>query len=228
MTSDLPPQATLHEADLRRLMDAFLAENAKLNLSALRTPETCWHGNILDSLPVLDVLPATAMKILDVGTGGGFPLLPVAVCRPEWVCVGLDSVEKKINALDRIVRTIGIGNVDLLCGRTEELGRNPKYRETFDAVFARAVAPINVLLEYVSPFCKPGGKVILWKSLQVEEELKDSLLARAELSCHLASRHEYALPGTWGTRQLLIFEKTSRLSEKYPRGLGVPKKDPLR
>lgn len=225
---DLPPSAASHKEDLHRLVDAFLEENALLNLSALRTPETCWHGNILDSLSVLDVLPPTPMRVLDVGTGGGFPLLPVAVCRPEWICVGLDSVEKKINALDRIVQKVGIGNVDLLCGRTEELGRNPKYRETFDAVFARAVAPINVLLEYVSPFCKRGGKVILWKSLKVEDELRESLLARAELSCHLAGEHRYTLPGTWGTRQLLIFDKTSRLSDTYPRGVGVPKKEPLR
>jgi 16S rRNA (guanine527-N7)-methyltransferase len=226
--NDLPPSTAPYEAELHRLVDTFLEENAKLNLSALRTPETCWHGNILDSLPVLDVLPATPMRILDVGTGGGFPLLPVAICRPEWICVGLDSVEKKINALDRIVCAIGIGNVDLLCGRTEKLGRNAKYRETFDAVFARAVAPINVLLEYVSPFCKPGGKVILWKSMQVDEELRESLLARAELSCHLSAQHEYTLPGTWGTRQLLIFDKTSRLLEKYPRDVGVPKKEPLK
>lgn len=216
------------ESALKRLMDAFLEENTKLNLSAMRTPETCWNGNVLDSLPVLDVLPAKPIRILDIGTGGGFPLLPMAVCRPQWICVGLDSVEKKINALNRITEKIGIGNVDLICGRAEDVGRDPKHREQYDAVTARAVAPINVLLEYMSPFCKPGGKVILWKSKQVDDELNESLLARAELSCHLSVQHEYTLPGTWGTRQLLIFEKGSALSNKYPRDVGVPKKDPLR
>ncbi len=216
------------ESALRHLMTVFLEENTKLNLSAMRTPETCWPGNILDSLPVLDVLPAKPLKILDVGTGGGFPLLPMAVCRPEWLCTGLDSVEKKINALDRIIRLVGVSNCDIICGRTEELGHAPRYREQFDVVTARAVAPINVLLEYCAPFCKAGGRVILWKSMTIDEELKDALLARAELSCHLIKQHEYTLPGTWGTRQLLIFEKTASLPQKYPRAVGVPKKEPLR
>ncbi len=226
--NDLPTAAMAQGEQLKQLMTAFLEENSKLNLSALRTPEMCWPGNILDSLPILDVLPASPLKIIDIGTGGGFPLLPMAVCRPEWICTGLDSIEKKINALDRIIRAIDINNCDLICGRTEELGHEKRYREQFDAVTARAVAPINILLEYCSPFCKPGGKVILWKSLKIDDELNDSLLARAELSCHLSAQHEYTLPGTWGTRQLLIFDKTSALSSKYPREVGVPKKEPLR
>lgn len=212
---------------LRHLVSVFLEENAKLNLSALRTEDTCWNGNVLDSLPLLDLFPAAPLRMIDVGTGGGFPLLPVAICRPEWICTGLDSVEKKINALNRIVEKIGIGNVDLVCERTEVLGRNPKYREKFDLVTARAVAPINVLLEFCSPFCKPGGRVVLWKSMHIDQELTDSLLARAELNCHLIEQKQYTLDGSWGTRQLLVFEKPSPLSQKYPREVGTPKKEPL-
>ncbi|MFH1670263.1 MAG: RsmG family class I SAM-dependent methyltransferase, partial [Patescibacteria group bacterium] len=101
------------------------------------------------------------------------------------------------------------------------------YREQFDLVLSRAVAPINTLLEYCAPFTKVKGHIVLWKSMKIEQELKDSLLARAELSCHLTGQHKYELPESFGKRQLLIFEKTFKTSEKYPREIGIPKKKPI-
>lgn len=214
-------------------MTIFLAENTKLNLTALRTPELCWTGNILDSLAILDVLPALFtdhqhLKIADIGTGGGFPLLPLAVMLPESSVTGIDSIRKKIDAIGRIVSAMHLANVTLHCGRVEECGHDPQLREQFDLVTARAVAPINVLLEYCSPFMRPGGYVALWKSLHADTELHESLLARAETSCHLEQQFEYDLGGDWGKRQLLIFKKAAALSQKYPRDVGVPKKEPLR
>jgi 16S rRNA (guanine527-N7)-methyltransferase len=206
----------------------FLAENANINLTALRTEEQCWNGNVLDSLPFLDLpFAAEAQSILDVGTGGGFPLLPLAVCLPSARLVGLDATQKKIDAVRRIADATGLRNVELLCGRTEQLGRDPQYRERFDVVTARAVAPLNVLLEFCSPFARPGGHVVLWKSLHAEEEIAQSLLARAELSSHLETRHRYDLGGDWGERQLLVFSKSGALPKNYPRGVGVPKSHPL-
>jgi 16S rRNA (guanine527-N7)-methyltransferase len=221
-----------HEPRLRSLLDAFLRENAHINLSAFRTPELCWTGNVLDSLAYLDLppelRPTKEGKMLDVGTGGGFPLLPLGICLPQSQLTGLDATRKKLEAIGRIANELQLQNVNVLCGRAEELGHDTRYREQFDVVLSRAVAPLNVLLEYCSPFAKPGGKVILWKSLSIEQELQDSLLARAELSCHLVGQHEYSLGPDWGTRQLLVFEKGGKLSGKYPRGVGVPKKEPLR
>lgn len=214
-------------------MDVFLEENKKLNLSALRTPELCWTGNVLDSLAFLKLLPQfstphSPLSILDMGTGGGFPLLPLALCLPEVRFAGLDATRKKIDAVSRIEQALGIVNAELLCGRAETLGHDPSLRETFDVVLSRAVAPVNVLLEYCAPFARPGGAIVLWKSLRVDAELQESLLARAELSCHLARSREYDLGGTWGRRQMLVFEKASALPDKYPRGVGVPGKDPLK
>jgi 16S rRNA (guanine527-N7)-methyltransferase len=216
------------EQTLRSLLKNFLTENAKLNLSALRTEEQCWIGNIQDSLPFLELPFAAGIKtLLDIGTGGGFPLLPLAICLPDATLTGLDATQKKIDAVRRIADTTGLQNIRLLGGRTENLGRDPRYRETFDIVTARAVAPVNVLLEYCSPFVRRGGHVVLWKSLHAEQELQESLLARAELSCHLTGQHVYDLGGDWGERQLMVFEKSSALSPKYPRAVGVPKKEPL-
>lgn len=219
------------KALLDQLVDAFLAENSIHNLSAFRTKEACWTGNVEDSLAALNIpefaqLPAGA-KCMDVGTGGGFPLLPLAAVLPQMEFHGLDSIQKKIDAIGRIIKTINLQNVHLHCGRTEEFGRDANYRECFDVVTARAVAELPVLLEYCSPFCKPGGYMLLWKSVKIDEELQSSLLARAELGCHLVRSHEYDLGESWGQRQILIFQKRTPLSTKYPREVGVPKAKPI-
>ena len=219
------------EKRLQKMLHIFLEENTKLNLSALRTPELCWTGNILDSLALLDIVQELTAhspqpKLVDIGTGGGFPLLPLAICLPDLRLTGIDATQKKIDAIARMVSALDLRNIDLLCGRTEDLGHH--FREEFDIVTARAVAPINTLLEYCSPLAKVGGFVVLWKSMHIDEELKESLLARAELSCHLIKQYEYDLGGDWGKRQLLVFEKTAPLSKKYPRKRGVPKKEPLK
>lgn len=212
-------------------MHVFLEENQKINLSAFRTEESCWTGNILDSLAFLEILPLLTtdhvpLTILDVGTGGGFPLLPLAICLPEGDFTGIDSVQKKIDAVRRISAFLKLMNVRLFCGRAEELGRDPMHREQYDLVLSRAVAALPTLLEYTSPFAKNGGYIVLWKSMDIEKELQESLLARAEFSCHLTKQHTYELPGGFGTRQLLVFQKTFALSKKYPREVGMPKKHP--
>lgn len=224
------------ENRLRELMKMFLEENAIVNLSAMRTPEKCWVGNILDSLAVLDESSpplhaawrgGRGVRCLDLGTGGGFPLLPLALSLPDSQFTGLDSTQKKIDAVQRIADSMELKNVDLISGRAETLGHDKRYREQFDVVTARAVAEISVLLEYCSPFVKPGGKIILWKSLDVDQELKESESAQKEFHCTLADRHIYELPGGFGKRQLLIFGKTGKLSNAYPRTVGVAKKKPL-
>jgi len=222
------------------LRDAFLAENMKLNLSAFRTPETCWTGNILDSLAALETEPLRSFshnptpyplpphpRFLDLGTGGGFPLLPLALCLPQCTFVGLDSVLKKITAVQRIITALQIPNVTLLCGRSEELARENTHREQYDIVLVRALAELNVILEFAAPFLKVGGHLLCWKSLTIEQELKDSLLARSELSCQMEKPYEYDLGGNWGKRQILIFRKRAKTSTKYPREVGEPKKNPL-
>lgn len=216
---------------LKELNQVFLEENTKLNLSALRTEELSWMGNVMDSVAALDMemfkVERSTLHVLDIGTGGGFPLLPLAICLPHMKFIGLDSTQKKIDAIQRIVETMKLENVELISGRTEELGRDDKHREQYDVVTARAVAPLNVLLEFASPFVKPGGKILTWKSMNIDQELQDSLMARAELSCQLVDKYEYDLGGDWGKRQILIFEKRAKLHNKYPRETGIPKKNPL-
>lgn len=220
------------EQKLRLLTKVFLEENEKVNLSALRTEENCWVGNILDSLGLLDVLPrlvsdTSKISAVDVGTGGGFPLLPLALAIPEGHFTGIDATKKKIDAVARIVKKIGIPNVSLTSDRTETLGHAPKLREHFTMVTCRAVDTISTDLEYCSPFCKSGGMVILWKSMNIQEELEASRKAQEMLHCTLEMLHPYKLPDPFGTRQLLIFRKTATLDKGFPRTIGLPKKRPL-
>jgi 16S rRNA (guanine527-N7)-methyltransferase len=166
-------------------------------------------------------------KIIDVGTGGGFPLLPLAILLPETTCTGLDSTQKKISAVERIAEEMSLTNVHCLAARAEELGHDPAHREQYDIVLSRAVAEIPTLLEFCAPFVKVGGYVVFWKSVTIDKELQDSLMARAEFSCQLTLQHRYTLGETWGDRQLIVFQKRAPLAKKYPREVGVPKKKPL-
>jgi 16S rRNA (guanine527-N7)-methyltransferase len=219
------------EQRLHTLVDVFLEENAKVNLSAFRTPELCYEGNVLDSLPALEIEEIQKLKegdaLLDIGTGGGFPLLPLAICLPHVRFVGMDSTQKKLDAIGRIVTALELQNVELVCGRAEELGHDAAHRAQYAIVTGRAVAPLNVLLEFAAPFTKVNGHVIAWKSMHLQEELQESLRARSELHCHLTRTHRYSLSKDFGERQLLVFTKTSKTSAEYPRDIGIPKKHPL-
>ncbi len=168
-----------------------------------------------------------SFKILDLGTGGGFPLLPLAICLPSSSFVGVDSVQKKISAVQRIIDELKITNVRLVCGRSEELARESAHREQYDIVLSRALAPLNILLELAAPFLKVGGHILCWKSLHIDQELQDALLARSELSCQMEKPSVYDLGGNWGKRQILVFKKRSATKAKYPRAVGEPKKNPL-
>ncbi len=226
---EVPTLSPELEERLLRLRDRVLDENTRINLTALREAEKCWIGNVLDSLPLLEILEkiGNPSALIDVGTGGGFPLLPLAIAMPQARWTGLDSTGKKIEAIRRIAADQGVGNVSLLTGRAEDLARDPLHREKYDVVTARAVADLSVLLELTSPFAKVGGFVVLWKSLKAEEEIARSAKAQHELHAPFAFGHSYELPGDFGERQLLVFRKGSATPKAYPRPTGVPGTKPL-
>ncbi len=160
-TIAIPMLSEDYEQKLRRLNKVFLEENTKLNLSALRTEELSWIGNVLDSLAILESAllspDSKELKILDMGTGGGFPLLPLALCVPDCTFIGMDATQKKITAVERIIEEMQLPNATVVVGRAEELAHDPEHREQYDIVLSRAVAPINTLIELSSPFAKVNG-----------------------------------------------------------------------
>lgn len=226
---------TILEQRLRSLLKVFLEENAKLNLSALRDPERCWIGNILDSMAFANYLALekgkvrtqNVNKLIDIGTGGGFPLLPLAMALPGTECTGMDSTGKKLKAIDYLIEQLKLPNAKTLLGRAEDLGHEGWYREVFDVVTARAVAETRVLLEFMAPFAKVGGFVVLWKSVNIEAELEASREAEKILGLKFADRYTYTLPGDFGQHQLLVYEKVEKTPKEFPRKNGEPKKHPL-
>lgn len=223
---------SIDEHKLRELVTAFLAENKKLNLSAFRTSEHCWIGNVLDSISILQAVDRypdlkKITSLVDIGTGGGFPLLPLSLCLPDVACTGIDATQKKIDAVGRIAAACAIPNVKLLCGRIESIAHNAEYREKSDLVTARAVAPLSVLLEYASPLLKVGGLCAFWKSTKVAAELADTAKAQEVLRCRYLGDFTYTLPDGWGDRTIVFFKKAGSVSSEYPRRTGIPKQKPL-
>ncbi len=219
-------------AILKRLVEVFLEENAKVNLSGHKTQASCWTGNIMDSLAAVTWINEcrnmeSQISLLDLGTGGGFPLLPLAMTFPQYRFVGMDSVKKKMDAVQRIVDALSIANVSLVTGRAEELGNNAKHREVYDIVTAKAVAETRLLLEYCAPFVKVGGHILLWKSMNIDDEISSANRAETELHLQRKPSISYELGGDWGQRQILVYEKTKATSKEYPRPVGSAKKSPL-
>lgn len=222
----------IDEPRLRQLLHVFLEENKKLNLSAFREEEHAWVGNILDSLGFLHLSEKEPKlqeitSLLDIGTGGGFPLLPLALTLPAIQCAGIDSTKKKIDAVERMVETLKIPNVKLLSGRMEDLAHQEALEGKFDLVTARAVASLSVLLEYAARFLKVGGHAAFWKSTKVASELAASAEAQKTLRMPFVRTQEYSLPEGWGDRMIVLFKKTGETPKEYPRKTGLPKQKPL-
>jgi 16S rRNA (guanine527-N7)-methyltransferase len=167
------------------------------------------------------------LSIIDVGTGGGFPLLPLALALPSIRFLGIDATRKKTDAVERIRIACDIANATLTCGRVEERAHEESLRATFDIVTARAVAELAPLLELTAPFARTGGLIILWKSMTIADELTRAATAFRLLGARMERAISYTLPEGFGSRQLLLIRKLSATPKEYPRGVGIPKKSPL-
>jgi 16S rRNA (guanine527-N7)-methyltransferase len=205
----------------------FLVEfNAHTNLIAKADEKTILTKHFVDSMafgkvPVL----SDKFRLLDVGSGGGFPVIPLAILYPDAEIFAVDSVGKKVNFLNEAALKVSISeHFKALNNRAEDLP--VEFRESFDFVTARAVASLNTLLEYCLPFVKVGGFFVAYKAKTAKEELKESKNAIKILGGSLAEIIEYKLDDEI-EHNLIIIEKISKTSAKYPRKAGLPKKNPL-
>lgn len=216
---------------LARYTELVLRKNQVMNLTAITEPEAFFVKHILDSLsilPKLDRLQTQAkapLRVLDVGSGAGFPGIPVKIMRPEWRMVLLDSLRKRTLFLDEVIQDLELSSISTLHSRAEDAGRQKNLRETFDVVTARAVASLPVLLELCLPFVKTGGHFLAMKG--EADELDAASKALSILGGKPAGREQLTLPGDLGSRVILDILKYKSTPPKYPRKAGVPGKQPL-
>ena len=208
------------------LYPLYMEWNEKINLTAIKNPGEFVIKHFFDSFPAA-MLPEfrNADTIIDVGTGGGFPGVPLAALCPEKKFVLADSLAKRLRVIDAVAIESGITNITTVHGRAEDLGRNPDYRETFDVCVSRAVASLPVLLEYCLPFVKVGGTFIAYKGPEAEEEIKISSVALKKLGGKI-DRVVDESDGTYN-HNLIVITKSSSTPKAYPRKAGTPSKTPL-
>ncbi len=231
--NDLKEYATAEICDKLQRMVARLQEfNAHTNLTAIRDEDGILVKHIADSLKIVPFLPKN-VKLLDVGCGGGFPSLPIAIARPDISVVALDSTEKKVNYVKESAAILELFNVQTIYGRAEELAHLPALRESFDIVTARAVAALPMLSELCIPFLKVGGSFIAMKSVGTDAEIHDSAVAVKKLGTSPFAVHEFTLVSHENTllpelRTILVAKKTTTTPIQYPRTFAKIKKAPIR
>ncbi len=208
--------------------DYMIEMNQVMNLTSITEEDEVILKHFYDSMSVIKYYDFhDQINVIDVGTGAGFPGIPLAILLPNVQFTLMDSLNKRITFLNEVVKKCGLKNVECIHSRAEELAKDGDYRENYDVCVSRAVANLSVLLEYCIPFIKKGGKFISYKSISSEEELTDSKNAQNKLCCKLKENISFELPDTDIKRNFLIFEKFDHTADKYPRNNGIPRKKPL-
>ena len=205
----------------------FLLYNSHTNLISKNDEKVLFEKHIFDSLSInlFDKIK-DCKKLLDIGTGGGFPSVPIALAFPNIEVVGVDSISKKIKFINHLAQTLTLKNLIGVASRTETL--NEKYKESFDIVTSRAVAPLNVILEYAIPYLKINGYFIAYKSKIVNEEIEQAQNALKILNCEIKEIINYELPLEENfNRNLVIIKKLKPTPKTFPRKVGVAKTNPL-
>lgn len=202
--------------------------NSFMNLTAITEYEEVLVKHFLDSLVISKVWnPEGKNRLLDMGTGAGFPGIPLKIAYPNLEIVLMDSLNKRVKFLNEVIQTLQLKDIKAIHGRAEELGRNSEYRETFDICVSRAVARLVSLCEFCIPFVKKSGCFIPYKSGKIKEELEESENAIQLLGGKLTLEESFLLPNTDVERTLVVINKTKETPSQYPRGGGKPLKSPL-
>ncbi|MBN1483122.1 MAG: 16S rRNA (guanine(527)-N(7))-methyltransferase RsmG [Chloroflexia bacterium] len=220
-----------HLGMFRSYYEQLLDWNSRINLTRIVGWEEVQVQHFLDSLSAVLVLPptelASASRIVDIGSGAGFPGLPLKIVFPAIQLMLLESTGKKADFLRHLVQHLGLGGVTVLQARAEEAGRDPVHRERYDLALARAVADLAVLLEYALPLLRVGGLFVAHKGQRVEEEVAAAEAALQLLGGRLRTLRAVELPGLDFPRHLVLVEKVAPTAERYPRRPGLPARRPL-
>ena len=208
-------------------MNLLLEWNEKINLTAIVEPKEVILKHFIDSLTINKYLKENS-TLADVGTGAGFPGIPLKILRPDIKITLVDSLNKRINFLNEVIEILNLEDIVTVHSRIEDFGKNKNYREKFDYVTARAVANLAVLSEYLIPIAKIGGKCVCMKGSNVEEEITSGKNAISVLGGKLERVDEFKLPDSDISRNVIVLSKVKNTPVRFPRKAGMPSKEPLK
>jgi 16S rRNA (guanine527-N7)-methyltransferase len=201
--------------------------NTRMNLTAIVDPEEVLIKHFLDSLSLLALYTQDQARVIDIGTGAGFPGLPLKIVRPDWHVTLLEATGKRVTFVRHMLDCLELEHIEVVQGRAEDLARNPDYRGCYDLVTARAVAAFSTLLEYCAPYCRVGGAILLPKKGQLAEELERGKRAAQQLGAVLYADEPVQLPGLEDGRRLFLWMQQKRCPEQFPRHGSAIAKKPL-
>ncbi len=208
-------------------MNLLIEWNEKVNLTAITKPEEIILKHFVDCLTISKYIEENS-SLIDVGTGAGFPGIPLKIYRKDLKITLVDSLNKRLNFLNEVIEALKLKNIETIHARAEELGRNKSYREKFDIATSRAVANLSTLSEYLLPFVKIGGKCICMKGADIDDELNSAKKAVEVLGGKVVDKYIFDLPKSDLGRSLIVIEKIKAIPGKFPRKPGTPAKEPIR
>lgn len=214
------------EYNVNRYIQMLTLENQKQNLISRKNMAYEIEKHIEDSLKIRDVLNLGSENLVDIGSGAGFPGMIIAIASPQTDVTLVESDQKKSQFLKDVTRELELTNVEVICARVEELGQDSRYRSNFSLCSSRAVASMNVLVEYGLPLLCPGGRLLLWKGRNYQQEIDQARNALAILGGVVEDVYRYTLMEE-RDRVIVIVRKEKPTPEKYPRRVGIPAKRPL-
>ena len=202
--------------------------NKVMNLTGITEYEEVNEKHFVDSLSIVKAIDITKVKsVIDIGTGAGFPGIPLKIAFPHLKVVLLDSLNKRIKFLNTVIEELGLKDIKTIHGRAEDFAKQQEYREQFDLCVSRAVANLATLSEYCIPYVKKEGMFIPYKSGEIEDELEQSRKAVHVLGGKIKNTVKFQLPGTEIGRSFIVINKTQSTQKKYPRKAGLPSKEPI-
>ena len=202
--------------------------NKVMNLTGITEYEDVVEKHFVDSLSIIKAIDLSGIHtVIDVGTGAGFPGIPLKIAFPHLRVVLLESLNKRIKFLDEVISQLGLTEIRTIHGRAEEYARKEEYREQFDLCVSRAVANLSTLSEYCLPYIQVGGMFIPYKSGEIDDEVEQSKKAVRILGGNIKEVMKFELPGTDIHRSFVLIHKEQHTQKKYPRKAGIPAKEPL-
>lgn len=211
-----------------RYYEMLIEWNKVMNLTGITEYDEVNEKHFVDSLSIIKAVDMRKVQsVIDIGTGAGFPGIPLKIVYPHLHLVLLDSLQKRIKFLKAVIEELGLEDIETLHGRAEDYAKNSEYREKFDICVSRAVANLSALCEYCIPYIRLGGIFISYKSGEVDEEVKRSEKAVKILGGNIHKIIKFQLPGTEIGRSFVKIKKVEKTKKKYPRKAGMPVKEPL-